>query len=382
MKIILAPDSFKGSLTQEEVTEILREAVYRHFPDAEVSALPLGDGGEGTLDILMKKLGGELVSRTVQGPSGRRVEAVYGIPAPGTAVIEMARASGLTLLARDERNPLKTSTFGTGELIKDALERGCRRIFLTIGGSATNDGGIGLASALGIRFLGAKGKDVPANGTGIRDVVSVDLSGMLPAVREAEFNILCDVDNPLLGENGASAIYGPQKGATPEMIRLLDAGLKNYADALTQACGKDFRDLPGSGAAGGISLPLLSFANARLLSGTEAVLELTGFPEMLEDTDLVITGEGRLDGQSIRGKVLSGVGKACKKAGVPCIAVCGARGDQAERIHDVGVDAVLFTVDRIMTAEEIGPRAKETLANAAEELMRLLQVGGKVMAGR
>ena len=237
MKIILAPDSFKGSLTQEEVTEILREAVYRHFPDAEVSALPLGDGGEGTLDILMKKLGGELVSRTVQGPSGRRVEAVYGIPTPGTAVIEMARASGLTLLARDERNPLKTSTFGTGELIKDALERGCRRIFLTIGGSATNDGGIGLASALGIRFLGAKGKDVPANGTGIRDVVSVDLSGMLPAVREAEFNILCDVDNPLLGENGASAIYGPQKGATPEMIRLLDAGLKNYADALTQACG-------------------------------------------------------------------------------------------------------------------------------------------------
>lgn len=378
MKVILAPDSFKGSLTQEEVTAILSEAVLRHFPDAKVSSIPLGDGGEGTLQVLMKRLGGEMIRCTVRGPLGKPVEASYGIPFPGTAVIEMAQASGLTLLSIEERNPLKTSTYGTGELIRDALLRGCKKIYLAIGGSATNDGGIGLAGALGIRFTDENGGDVPLNGGGLSSVRAVDASSLLPEAKSAEFSILCDVDNPLLGERGASAIYGPQKGADPEMVRLLDAGLKNYADVLEASSGKTLREKPGAGAAGGISLPLLSFADARLLSGTEAVLELLGFPEMLQDADLVITGEGRLDRQSLMGKVLSGVGKACKKAGVPCIALCGARGDGAEKIHEAGIDAVFFTIDRLMTESEIAPRAKETLRNAAEEILRLLELGGKL----
>jgi glycerate kinase len=376
VKIVVAPDSYKGSLTALAVAEAIERGARAVFPAAEVVKVPIADGGEGTVDALVVATGGRVAEQTVRGPLGEPVRARWGLLGGGdAAVIEMAAASGLPLVPRERRDPRVTTTYGTGELVRAALDAGVRRLVVGIGGSATNDGGTGMARALGVRFLDAAGEDLPEGGAALARLERIELAALDPRLAEIELVVACDVDNPLTGPRGASAVYGPQKGATPEMIRELDAALARYADVARAATGRDVARLPGAGAAGGLGAGLLFFTPARLRPGVEIVLETTGFDALVRDADLVITGEGRTDFQTAMGKAPVGVAAAAKRHGVPVVCLAGGLGQGADDVLAHGIDAVASTVPGPMTLEEALAAGAGLVEAAAARVCRLVQVG-------
>jgi len=376
MNVLVAPDSFKGSLTALRVAEAIERGVRQVFPDARVVKVPIADGGEGTVDALVVATGGRVLESEVTGPLGEPVRARWGVlGGGGAAVIEMAAASGLPLVPRDRRDPRYTTTRGTGDLVRAALDAGLERLVVGIGGSATNDGGTGMARALGVRFLDAEGRDLPEGGAALARLSRIDLSGLDPRVRALDLVVACDVDNPLTGPRGASAVYGPQKGATPAIVAELDAALARYAEVARAATGRDAATLPGAGAAGGLGAGLLFFTPARLRPGVEIVLETTRFDDLVKGADLVVTGEGRTDFQTAMGKAPVGVAAAAKRHGVPVVCLAGGLGEGADDVLAKGVDAVASTVPGPMGLEEAVARGAGLVEAAAARMCRLVKVG-------
>ncbi|MBE6567980.1 MAG: glycerate kinase [Ruminococcaceae bacterium] len=375
MKITVALDSFKGSLSSLMAGDAVKAGCLLADPAAKVSVSPIADGGEGTAQALALGMGGEMISVSVTGPLGNPVTAEYGyIPETKTAVLEMASAAGITLVSPEQRNPLHTTTFGVGELILHAAkEKGCRQFVVGIGGSATNDGGVGMLSALGIAFLDKNGKPIARGAEGLSSLDRIDIVGLAPEIADARFFVACDVTNPLCGEKGCSAVFGPQKGATPDTVRTMDADLSRYA-ALTQAVtGKDAQNAAGAGAAGGLGFAFLSYLNAELKSGISLVIEQTGLEEKIKDADLVITGEGRLDGQSVMGKVPVGIATVAKKYKKPVLAFSGCIAPDARLCNGYGIDAFFPILPAPCTLEDaMEPNnAYQNLKNTAEQALRL-----------
>lgn len=340
MKIVIVPDAFKESLSSVAVAEAVAKGWRRVFPDARCVTLPVADGGEGTVEALVFACGGKYLEAPVHDPLGKPLRARYGCDAEGQcAFIEMAAASGLMLLSPDKRNPLVTSSYGTGELIAHALDQGFRHLVIGIGGSATNDGGAGMLQALGIRLLDARGRDIAPGGAALAHLAHIDAANLHPALATCRVDIASDVGNPLTGSQGASAVFGPQKGATPAMVRQLDDNLVHFAHILKRDTGKDVANLPGAGAAGGMGAALLAFFDATLRPGIDIVLEAIGLERHLHDADLVITGEGRFDGQTALGKAPAGVAKLARKHGVPVIALAGSISPDAQALYDLGINA-------------------------------------------
>ncbi len=379
MKVTIAIDSFKGSLSTFEAGEAIREGVKRVYPDAMVKICPLADGGEGTVDAIVAGAGGELRTVTVTGPLGKPVKARYGIlPKSGTAVMEMSAAAGITLVSDKERNPLNTTTYGVGEMILDAIRQGCRKFVIGIGGSATNDGGIGMLAALGFEFLKADGKPVSLGGRGLGELASICIDKKEPMLDECEFCIACDVKNPLCGESGCSAVYGPQKGATPEMVKTMDAWLASYAGLTRQVLPKADANTPGTGAAGGLGFAFLSYLGATLQSGVEIVMRETGLETEVKDADVVVTGEGRLDGQSYMGKAPIGVASLAKKYGKPVVAFSGCVTPDAVLCNQHGIDAffpILRTPCSLQDAMNCD-NARRNLSDTAEQVFRMVKTFG------
>ncbi|HFQ5288994.1 TPA: glycerate kinase [Vibrio vulnificus] len=347
MKIIIAPDSYKESLTAMDVAIAIEKGFKQVLPDAHYVKLPMADGGEGTVQSMVDATGGTIIEHTVTGPLGQRVDGFFGLLGEGkTAVIEMAAASGLHLVTPDQRNPLITTTFGTGELIKAALDHGVKHIIVGIGGSATNDGGIGMAQALGIKLLDAHGNALGYGGGELAKLATIDCSQLDPRLAQVRLEVACDVDNPLCGPKGASAVFGPQKGATPEMVTILDENLAHYATIIKQQLDVDVRDMAGAGAAGGMGAALLGLLNAELRPGIEIVMDAVHLDEIVADADLVITGEGRIDSQTIHGKTPIGVARTAKKHGLPVIGIAGCLSADCGVVHEHGLDAVFAVVNR------------------------------------
>lgn len=373
MRVLIVPDSFKGSLSATAVAEAIRSGWQRVRPQDEIKLIPIADGGEGTVEALLTAVGGEKVDCVVRGPLGRPVQAFYGLLDEGrTAVIEMAAASGLHLVPVAERNPLLTTTSGTGQLIKAALDRGCRRLIIGIGGSATNDGGTGMATALGARFLDQEGRELPPGGGALVNLWQVDLSGLDPRIKEVEILVACDVTNPLIGPQGASRIYGPQKGATAEQVEILEAGLTRLAKVVEEELGVAIADLPGAGAAGGLGGGLVAFLGARLQPGFPLIARQCRLQEWIDWAELVITGEGQLDGQSVYGKVPIGVAAMAK--GKPVIVLAGSIGPGAEKTLTAGITAYFSIVRGPMALAETMERGRELLVETAEQVARILTI--------
>lgn len=377
MKIVLAPDSYKGSLTSKEACEAMETGIRRVMPDAEILKVPMADGGEGTAQSLVDAMGGEFITCEVTNPLGRKTQARYGMLMNGTAVIEMAEASGLNRIIRVERNPLFTTTYGTGELIKNALDRGCRKFLLGIGGSATNDGGAGMAQALGYRLLDHTGMELHFGGGSLNNLVWIDSSKADPRIRESIFTVACDVDNPLCGSNGASVVFGPQKGADPEMVELLDYNLEHFAAIIKRDLGVDIKHVPGSGAAGGLGGGVLAFLKGRLQPGVQIVIDTVCLEEKLIDADLILTGEGCCESQTLRGKTPYGVALTGKKAGVPVIVIAGSVGPGAKKLYNYGVISIMSLLDKPLSLEEAMAEAGPLLADAAERVLRIIKFFGK-----
>lgn len=375
MNIIIAPDSFKGSLSTLEVSKHIKSGVLRVFPNADFQSVPMADGGEGTVLALVHSLGGEIKSITVTGPMGTPVKASFGILTNNHAVLEMAAASGLPLVPKNERDLLKATTYGTGELIKSVLDLGCRHITIGIGGSATNDGGVGMAQALGARFLDPNGKDVGFGGGNLSLIQTIDLTQLDKRLKDTTITVMCDVDNPLCGPKGASAVYGPQKGATPELVRILDENLAHLAALLKKQHNLDLADIPGAGAAGGLGMGLAGFIGAELKSGILAILEASEFETKLAWADLVITGEGRIDEQSVYGKVPTGISSIAAKYEVPVIAIVGSIGTNGRAVYDYHISTIESAVSAPMPLEQALEHAGEYLEDAAERVMRGIQLG-------
>lgn len=372
MKIVACPDSFKGSLPSVEAADAIERGILRALASAEVIKLPLADGGEGTVDALVRATCGETRAVTVKDPLLRDVQARIGILGDGeTAAVEMASASGLYLLSESQRNPLITTTYGTGQLLLAAADTGARRIIIGIGGSATNDGGAGSMTALGARFLDADGVDLPPGGAALADLHHIDLTGFSFPPQVA-LQVASDVTNPLCGPNGASAVYGPQKGATPGMVAILDAALARLAEVIRTDLGKDVADLPGAGAAGGLGAALMAFLGAEMRSGIETVLEAVDFDRAIVGADLIITGEGRLDSQTAAGKVISGVLKRSKPAGIPVIALAGSIEGDISALHDSGLTAAHAITPAGTDLATAMSRTDGFLETAAERIIRAL----------
>ena len=380
MKIILAPDSFKGNLTSLEVAIAFEKGIKRVLPRANCIKIPMADGGEGTVQSLIDGIGGEIIRKRVIGPIGQKVFARYGLLSNGTAVIEMAEASGLPLVTTRQKNPTKTTTFGTGELIIDAINKGAKKIIIGIGGSATNDGGVGMAQALGVRFLDSKDKEIKQHGSGgmLKKIVKIDTRETNKVLKNINIIVACDVDNPLCGRLGASYIFGPQKGATPAMVRVLDDNLKHLAKIIKQSLKKDISKLKGAGAAGGLGAGLVAFAKAKMKSGVDIVIDATNLERHMKNTNLVITGEGRVDSQTAYGKTPSGVAKSARKYGIPTLVIGGGITDDAKDIFSHGIDALESACARDMSLEDAIKHSREHLANAAERAIRLVLVGKKI----
>ena len=374
MRFLFASDSFKGTLTSEQIIRLLSQAAEEIFPGCETAGVPVADGGEGTVDAVVTATGGEYRKVTVHGPLMEEVTASYGVFHGDSAIIEMAAASGLPMVPNEKRNPLNTTTYGTGELIKDALDQGYRKLSIAIGGSATNDGGMGAMRALGVRFLDENGAELKGFGADLEKVADIDMSGLHPAVAEAEITVMCDVNNPLTGPDGATYTFGKQKGGTREILDRLEAGMKQYA-AVMREHGMDVEQMAGAGAAGGLGAALCGYLHANLKSGIETVLDLIDFNGLLEGTDLVVTGEGRIDWQSAFGKVPSGIGMRCKAKNVPAVAIVGGMGNGAEKIYEFGIDSILPTINGAMDLEEALERAEELYANAADRMFRMVRAG-------
>lgn len=375
---LFACDSFKGTLSSARSSELLAEEACAFFPEADFRSLEVADGGEGTVDAIVASLGGQRVSLLAADPLGRPVEATYGMLPGERAVIEMAAASGLPILSLDERDPRKTSTFGTGQMILDALDRGARDISLAIGGSATNDCGMGAMRALGVRFLDASGVELMGTGADLGLVAKVDLSGMDPRVAQTSFHVMCDVDNPLVGPRGATRTFGPQKGADVAMVEELEAGMVGLAAVLEDVFGTSVADEPGMGAAGGLGAAARLFLDAEVVGGVDWVLDLVGFGEALSGCSLCVTGEGHADGQSAHGKVVSGVAARCRRAGVPCVAIVGGMSADACELLDCGVDALVPTVIDAASIEEVLANAERNFRLAAQRVFSLVSLGRKM----
>jgi len=376
MKILLAPDSYKGSLTAVQVANALEEGIKRFLPDSEVVKVPMADGGEGTVEALVTATGGRIVPCRVTGPLGGPVDAFFGILGDGcTGVLEMAAASGLPLVPVEKRNPMVTTTYGTGELMVRAIEYGCRKLIIGIGGSATNDGGMGMAQALGVRFLDSDGRELGYGGGQLLQLHRIDAGNQYPGISQVDIQVACDVNNLLCGPKGAAAVYGPQKGATEDMVTRLDRGLARLAEVIVRDMGKDILELPGAGAAGGLGGGLVAFAGAVLRSGVEIVMEAVKLEQLVRDTDLVITGEGRTDAQTAYGKAPVGVARVAKKYEKPVICISGSLGAGAERVYKYGIDALASILVEPMTVEEAMARGKELLVKAGDGIARLIMAG-------
>lgn len=396
MKILIAIDSFKGSLSSKEAGEAIKSGILRVVPDADVVISPLADGGEGTVETLVEALGGSLETVRVKGPLFQEVEAHYGIltkleksraetdsqysPEDGKlAVMEMSQASGITLVSPEERNPLKTGSYGVGEMILDAYYKGCRRFLIGIGGSATNDGGIGMLSALGFRFTKEDGEEILPIGEGLKDLTRIENTSVPEGLLQCSFQIACDVENPLYGENGSSLIFGFQKGGNKEMLSQMDLWMKHYSELVKEYNPAANPEAPGSGAAGGLGFAFRSFLQGELKSGVSLILEETKLSEKMQGADLVITGEGRLDEQSAMGKAPIGVAKLAKEQGIPVIAFAGAVTEGAKACNQAGIDAYFPILREIITLENAMKKetAKMNLADTVEQVMRLYRLQHK-----
>ncbi len=374
-KIIIAPDSFKGSLTSAEVANAIELGIKRVAPNCEIVKVPIADGGDGTMDTLVSALGGKKIKIKVHDPLMRPIEAEYGlVKNGGTAVIEMATASGLTLLSKEEQNPSITTTFGTGEIINDALQRGCHTFLIGIGGSATNDAGIGMLKALGFRFLDKKGEECDVVGNALQSIYSIDETGVSSKVYEAQFTIASDVDNPFSGTNGAAYVYASQKGANNKMVEELDKGLESFRQLIIEKKGIDLNTISGAGAAGGLGGGFVAFLNAQLKPGIEMVLQTIDFENHLQNADFVVTGEGKLDIQTTMGKAASGILDAARKKNIPVIAIGGSVEDK-EALLKRGFTSLFSTTPNGMSIEEAMQEetAKENIAQTAEQLIRTMK---------
>lgn len=376
MRIIVAPDSFKGSVSASGVANAMEKGIKQVFPEADVHKVPIADGGEGTVEALVMATNGRMIYEEVTGPLHDKITSYWGILGDGeTAVIEMAAASGLPLVSVDKRDPRVTTSYGTGELIKAAMDKGVRKIIIGIGGSATNDGGVGMAQALGIKFVDINGGELPFGGGQLNRLSHIELADADCRLAETSIVVACDVDNPLCGPRGAAAVYGPQKGATPEMVTLLDDGLRHFAKIAKSTTGKDVAEYPGAGAAGGLGAGLLFFTNAKLRPGVEIILETTGFDQLVKQAQLVITGEGRTDFQTAFGKAPVGVARVAKKYNVPVLCLSGGLGQSHEDVYKRGIDALASVVPRPMLLEECIENATELIEQGAKRICQLVKVG-------
>ena len=374
MKLVIAPDSFKESLSARAVAEAIAAGWARVYPDAELLLCPMADGGEGTVDALLSASDGKLQQTRVSGPLGDPVEAHWGLLPNAQAIIEMAEASGLHRVEPGRRDVLAASSHGTGELIRAALDAGVRRIVLGLGGSATNDGGAGLLAALGVRFLDREGQELPLGGAALARLSQIDLTGLDTRLAQVEVMVAADVDNPLCGPRGASAVFGPQKGASPEQVAQLDEALGHYADVMAATLGEDLRDFPGVGAAGGLGFAARAVLRAGFWPGVELVAELSGLVEAMQGADLVITGEGRLDGQSLHGKTPVGVARLARTAGVPVIALAGSLGEGYQRLYAEGIGAAFSLAPGPLSLEQAMAEAGPELSARAADLARLWRI--------
>lgn len=375
-KAVLIPDSFKGTMSSMEICEIMAEAIRVHYPAAEIISVPVADGGEGSVDAFLRAMDGEKVTLTVKGPYMGDMEAFYGLVDGGeTAVIEMAACAGLPLVG-ESRQAHKTTTYGVGQLMAYALEQGCKKIVIGLGGSATNDLGCGAAAAMGVQFLDRDGNAFVPVGESLCKIRSISLEGLHPRVGEVEIITMCDIDNPLYGKNGAAHIFGPQKGADPAMVKELDKGLKSASDVIKEQLGVDVADLPGAGAAGGMGGGMVAFFGSKLQMGIETVLDTVDFDHLIQGADIVFSGEGKIDHQSLRGKVVVGVARRCKKKEVPLIAVVGDIGDNIEAAYGEGVSAI-FSINRVAVDYSAAKaRAKDDMRLTIDNIMRFFQVAG------
>ncbi len=372
-KILCIPDSFKGTMSSSEICDIMERAIHDIYPDADVLKIPVADGGEGSVDAFLAAVGGEKILVTVKGPHFEELQAFYGVIDNGqTAIIEMAACAGLPLVG-EEKDPRKTTTYGVGELIAHAVSRGCKKIIMGLGGSATNDAGAGAACALGVQFLSAAGEAfIPVGGT-LKDIARIDIAHLLPELSDVEMITMCDIDNPMFGETGAATVFGPQKGATPEIVAQLDDGLRHIAELFKTDLGRDVSILPGSGAAGAMGGGMVAFLGARLQMGIETVLDTVSFDRLLQGADMVFSGEGKIDTQSIRGKVVIGVARRAKVANVPLVAIVGDIGDDIDAAYEEGVTSI-FSINRIAVDFKVAKaRSKSDLALTMKNLMYFIR---------
>ncbi len=371
MKIVIAPDSYKGSLSSLEVAKAIKAGIYRVDPEIETILVPMADGGEGTVQSLIDASGGKIVEHNVHDPLFRKIKSFYGIMGGGnTAVIEMAASSGLPLLKLDERNPLKTTSYGTGELIKNALDKGCNEIILGLGGSATNDGGMGMAQALGVRFLDEHGDEVGHGGGKLLKIHTVDMSELDSRINNVKFTAACDVDNPLCGESGASSVYGRQKGASDRDVNILDSGLKHFSQIIESELGLDIKECPGAGAAGGLGYGVMLFLKSKLERGIDIITGVTNLEEKMTGADLVITGEGEINFQTVYGKTPFGVAQLAKSKNIPVIAIAGGLGQNYQTLYDKGFSGIFSIIDKPMSLEDAFMNTKELIENVTESVIR------------
>ncbi len=376
MKIVVAPNAFKGSMTARDAAAAMADGIRRVLPDAQIEEVPVADGGDGLVDVALDALQGERCRLLATGPRFDLVEAEFcHVPEQSFAALEMALASGLALLPEDMRDPLQTTTLGTGELILAALDLGVRKIGIGIGGSATCDGGIGAATTLGVRFLDAAGRPVSPVGGALQDIAHIDMSGLDPRINDVVIEAVCDVNNPLVGEQGAARVYGPQKGAGPQQVEQLESGLINLARVIKNALGLDVCDLPGGGAAGGLGAGLYAFLGAVLRPGMDVVLDLVDLDTKLEGADLVLTGEGQIDFQTAFGKAPAGVALRAKKQKIPCVVVAGSVGEKLGELHEQGVDAVFSLCAGPMSLQEAMQQAEHSISRATEQVLRCFLAG-------
>ncbi len=371
-KILLIPDSFKGTMSSSEICGIMKKAIHSYYPKADVISIPVADGGEGSVDSFLAALGGERIKVNVKGPYFEDMESFYGILPDKTAVIEMAAAAGLPLVG-ENRQAGKTTTYGVGQLILNAVKSGCKKIIVGLGGSSTNDGGCGAAAATGIAFKDASGKAFIPVGETLSDISSIDVSGLDPAVAQTEIITMCDIDNPLCGPNGAAYVFAPQKGADETLVKILDENLLHMAVVVKRDIGAEIAEMPGAGAAGGMGGGMAAFFGSRLQMGIETVLDTVGFDSLLEGADLVFSGEGKIDFQSLRGKVVIGVARRTKKAGVPLIAIVGDIGDNVENAYNEGISAI-FSINRVAVPfKEARLRCRDDLFLTMDNLIRFMK---------
>lgn len=374
-RVVLAVDSFKGSASSSHVEELIEAGIRRVLPDALVDRYPIADGGEGTVEAIVTALNGRIIRATVQDPLGAKIEAPYGLTDDGTAIIEMAAASGITLIDQTPENALSASTWGVGDLIRDAMNHGARRILVGLGGSATSDGGVGMAKALGVRFLDKEGEPIPCGLIGLRDLALIDCSGLDPRIADTEFVLITDVTNPLCGSNGALCIYGPQKGIDASKVAELEPWMEAYAELLEQHVGRPVSSLPGAGAAGGLGAALVAFCDARVERGIEFVLDAIGLNEAIAGADLVITGEGRMDAQSANGKAPIGVARRARAQGKPVVAIVGSRAEDLDGVYDEGLGLVIPLALEPMSLGECIARTEELAPIAGESAIRAFLLG-------